>query len=255
MKYLKRIFEATENTLPDEIVDNFLNIYDVYGDPEVKSKTINGITTYELIWDTGLNDIDDTKKFRDAIYKISKIIDDLDSAKGRLSSNYDFSFSFSPTTSTHGRIWIKLKNKSAPIYNFVTRIDIENKNIYLNKKQIKKFFEDNNIAVSKMQSDKPLNIELERLKDVHHRMHGEYYTADPNEYLYIQFSKKYGFANPADREERIHFQNILEEFEKIINEELLKSDEFADVYENSYSDRFKYSWLVIQVDEYYIILK
>lgn len=244
MKYLKRIFEATENTLPDEIVDNFLNIYDVYGDPEVKSKTINGVTTYELIWDTGLNDINDTKKFRDAIYKISKIIDDLDSAKGRLSSNYDFSFSFSPTTSTHGRIWIKLKNKSAPIYNFVTRIDIENKNIYLNKKQIKKFFEDNNIAVSKMQSDKPLNKYLE---------YDEYYTADPNEYLYIQFSKKYEYG--ANREEQNHFQNILEEFEKIINEQVLKSDEFADVEEISYSDRFKYSWAILTVDEYYIILE
>lgn len=248
MKYLKKIFEAVDDNIPDEILDNLLNIYDVYGEPTIKVITFNGVTDYAISWNIGFREIADANLLRKEISNLTKIIDDIDSAKGRFSKKYDFNFILGTTIADRGgiKLLINLKSKAAPMYNFVKNIDIENESIYLNKQQIKSFFEANNIKISKIESDKPFNKESE--EDIH--------SYNANEYLYIEFSDLY----VLNTDERYHFENTFDDFEQSFMRQLGKylKIEIHDCGYNHYGPT-NYSWLIIKFiadDEYYkIILK
>lgn len=101
MKYLKKIFEQTEFSIPEEIVDNFLGIYDLYGEPEI---TLNSRffrdamlpddrIIYTLSWDLDelVND-SDVDVFCEGLDKLYKIKEEVLQAKKRL-HNYDIAMS------------------------------------------------------------------------------------------------------------------------------------------------------------------
>ncbi len=120
MKYLKKIYEGwslryVDKPIPEEIINTFIGIIDVFGEPNVVCKEIIDDTKkyfqYSLVWQTDLAwTIKDVDVLQKTMSDINKILHDLSSAKGRLSKNYVCNFEF-----TRGEIKITCDTK--PVTN------------------------------------------------------------------------------------------------------------------------------------------
>lgn len=172
MKYLKKIFEAKSQKNSKElesILDTFIGLEDVYGEPEVESLEGEEKGGYLLSWTIGpanildelsrnMNTDDHEPNFMDVnnyvkvyteifeIYeKFMKIKDDLLSAKGRLSPKFQMA-----ATTTYDEDWelLLLQIKVIPNFETTELVDkIEGKKIYLNKIQFENLL--NSLSIQK----------------------------------------------------------------------------------------------------------
>ena len=219
MKYLKKIFEAKSQKNSkelDSILDTFIGLEDVYGEPEVESLEGEEKGGYLLSWTIGpakiLDDLSSNMKkalhvpkFMDVnnyveeytkifeIYeKFMKIKDDLLSAKGRLSPKFQMA-----ATTTYDEDWqlLLLQIKLIPKIEKTELVNkIKGKKIYLNKIQFE------NLLNS-------LSIQKKRMKiyefDKSWESYGKYYSR-----LYIRMGPD---KDVPPRSEMLDFQNIYEE--------------------------------------------
>lgn len=172
MKYLKKIFEAKSQKNSkelDSILDTFIGLEDVYGEPEVESLEGEEKGGYLLSWTIGpanildelsrnMNTDDHEPNFMDVnnyvkvyteifeIYeKFMKIKDDLLSAEGRLSPKFQMA-----ATTTYDEDWelLLLQIKVIPTFETSKLVDkIEGQKIYLNKIQFENLL--NSLSIQK----------------------------------------------------------------------------------------------------------
>ena len=135
MKYLKKIFEDTSNSLPDDIQDAILGIEDEFGEPEITIRSKNNVTYYKLEWNLMISNADSLDAFNENLEKLFRIRHDFLSIKGRLAQKYETKLSC-----RDGLMVFAISTKTPFNYNFVNEIDHTKKVIYLNRAEIEKFF-------------------------------------------------------------------------------------------------------------------
>lgn len=135
MKYLKKIFEDTSNSLPDDIQDAILGIEDEFGEPKITIRSMNNVTYYKLEWKLMISNADSLDAFNENLEKLFRIRHDFLSIKGRLAQIYETKLSC-----RDGLMVFAISTKTPFNYNFINEIDHTKKVIYLNRAEIEKFF-------------------------------------------------------------------------------------------------------------------
>ena len=151
MKHLRKFFESNED-IKEDILENFLSISDLLGNPIISSSVFGKLEKWILRWDLKL-DVTHLQEAEGLIKKLKLIVEEIDSvmsASERL-DNFDFTMSLS----TELRIELTPKETGDDEYEFISGYNY--RVLSIRKREIERFFRSRGCIVARWDIDSSLD--------------------------------------------------------------------------------------------------